>query len=116
MKKFVDVLIPGNFYHIYNRASGTEKIFIEERNYRFFLDLFEARMQEYVDLFCYCLIPNHFHLLVRIKQVNTDKSMEVKYAKKFGNFFAAYAQSYNHLYHRKGNLFYQNFRRKLIHG
>jgi REP element-mobilizing transposase RayT len=114
MKKFVEALIPGNFYHIYNRASGDEKIFMEERNYGFFMNLFEERMLEYVDLFCYCLIPNHFHFLVRIKQAQNGESNDVNYAKKFGNFFAAYAQSFNHLYHRKGNLFSQNFRRKLI--
>jgi hypothetical protein len=61
MKKFVDALVPGNFYHIYNRACGDEKIFVEERNYRFFMDLFEERLMQYVDLFSYCLIPNHFH-------------------------------------------------------
>lgn len=114
MKKYVDALIPGKFYHIYNRASGNEKLFIEQKNYGFFLDLFEERMLEYVDLICYCLIPNHFHFLVRTKQVQNVDSIEVNYAKKFGNFFASYAQSFNHLYHRKGNLFSQNFRRKLI--
>jgi len=114
MKKFVDALIPGNFYHIYNRACGAEKIFVEERNYRFFMDLFEDRLHEYVDLYCYCLIPNHFHFLVRIKPIPHDESCEINYARKFGNFFAAYAQSFNHLYHRRGNLFSQNFRRKLI--
>jgi REP element-mobilizing transposase RayT len=114
MKKFVDALIPGNYYHIYNRACGEEKIFVEEKNYGFFMDLFEERMLEYVDLFCYCLIPNHFHFLVRIKPIQSDESSEVNYARKFGNFFAAYAQSFNNLYNRKGNLFTQNFRRKLI--
>lgn len=114
MKKFVDVLLPGNFYHIYNRACGNEKIFVEDRNYRFFMDLFEDRLLDYVDLFCYCLIPNHFHFLVRIKPNPGNEPSEIDYARKFGNFFAAYAQSFNHLYHRKGNLFSQNFRRKLI--
>lgn len=113
MKKFVDAIIPGNFYHIYNRANGSEKIFVEERNYGFFMDLFEDRMMEYVELYSYCLIPNHFHFLVKIKPADED-SEEINYGRKFGNFFAAYAQSFNRLYNRKGNLFSQNFRRKLI--
>ena len=86
MKKFVDVLLPGHFYHIYNRACGDEKIFVEERNYRFFMDLFEERMFEYVDLICYCLIPNHFHFLVRIKSNQGNDASEINYARKFGNF------------------------------
>ena len=114
MKKFVDPLIPDTFYHIYNRACGFDKIFVEEKNYRYFMDLFEEKMAEYVDLYCYCLIPNHFHLLIKTKALQIGECLKIDYSKKFGNLFAAYAQSFNHYYGRKGNLFSQNFRRKAI--
>ena len=114
MKKFVDPLVPDTFYHIYNRACGFDKIFVEDRNYRFFMDLFEERLLDYVDLYSYCLIPNHFHMLIKIKPARDDDILEINYSKKFGNMFAAYAQSFNHYYNRKGNLFSQNFRRKPI--
>ncbi len=114
MKKFVDQLIPDTFYHVYNRACGFDKIFIEDRNYYFFMDLFEERLSEYVDLYCYCLIPNHFHLLIKTKPIKKGDTRDIKYSKLFGNLFAAYAQSFNHFYHRKGSLFSQNFRRKPI--
>jgi putative transposase len=114
MKKFVDPMVPDTFYHIYNRACGFDKIFVEDKNYYFFLDLFEDRMLEFVDLYCYCLIPNHFHLLVKTKPASKKDVDEINYSKKFGNLFAAYAQSFNHYYHRKGSLFSQNFRRKQI--
>ena len=71
-------------------------------------------MLEYVDLYCYCLIPNHFHFLVKTKPPSQKDVDEIDYSKKFGNLFAAYAQSFNHYYHRKGSLFSQNFRRKQI--
>ena len=114
MKKYVDPMLPDTFYHIYNRASGNEKIFIEDQNYTFFMDLFEDRLLDYVDLYGYCLIPNHFHMLIKTKSAGEGISSEISISKKFGNLFAAYAQSFNHYYHRKGNLFYQNFRRKPI--
>lgn len=114
MKKFVDPLVPDTFYHIYNRACGSEKLFLEPKNYFFFMDLFEERLLDYVDLFCYCLIPNHFHMLIKTKRTTEEDKGEINLSRLFGNMFAAYAQSFNHYYHRKGNLFSQNFRRKII--
>jgi len=114
MKKYVDALVPDTFYHIYNRACGFDKIFLEDKNYHYFMDLFEERMTEFVDLYSYCLVPNHFHMLIRTKQGGNDDNLEINYSKKFGNLFAAYAQSFNHCYYRKGSLFSQNFRRKTI--
>jgi REP element-mobilizing transposase RayT len=114
MKKFVDQLVPDTYYHIYNRACGFDKIFLEDKNYYFFMDLFKERLLGYVDLYCYCLIPNHFHMLIKTKQVLHMASETINYSKIFGNFFAAYAQSFNFYYHRKGSLFSQNFRRKMI--
>ncbi len=114
MKKFVDPMVPDAFYHIYNRACGFEKMFLEDRNYYFFMDLFEERMAEYVDLYSYCLIPNHFHMLIKTKTIEDREEGCINFSKVFGNLFAAYAQSFNHFYNRKGSLFTQNFRRKLI--
>ena len=114
MKKYVDPLVPDTYYHIYNRACGFDKIFLEDKNYYFFLDLFEERLMDYVDLYCYCLIPNHFHMLIKTKDSRVEEDKEINYSRIFGNMFAAYAQSFNHYYKRKGSLFSQNFRRKTI--
>ncbi|MFC2098546.1 transposase, partial [Bacteroidota bacterium] len=75
---------------------------------------FKERMLEYVDLYCYCLIPNHFHMLLKTKGIPNTHNSQLDFSKKFGNLFAAYAQSFNHYYNRKGSLFSQNFRRKQI--
>lgn len=114
MKKYCDIIQPDTYYHIYNRACGFDKLFLEDRNYYYFMDLFKERLTDYVDLYCYCLLPNHFHMLVKTKRQRDGNSEEINYSKKFGNLFAAYTLSFNHYYHRKGNLFSQNFRRKLI--
>ena len=55
------------FYHIYNRANGNELIFLKNENYRFFLQQYKKYILPIADTFCYCLMPNHFHFLVRIK-------------------------------------------------
>ena len=56
----------GHFYHIYNRGAGRQGIFREADNYLFFL----RRLKQYardlnIALLAYCLLPNHYHLLVR---------------------------------------------------
>ena len=60
-------LLYDTYYHIYNRGVNGENIFVEERNYDLFLKLFEKHLSSVTYLFAYCLLRNHFHLLVRIK-------------------------------------------------
>ena len=55
------------YYHIYNRGVNRENIFIEERNYAHFLNLFAKHIEPIADLFAYCMLRNHFHMMVRVK-------------------------------------------------
>ena len=57
----------GQFYHIYNRGINGENLFKEERNYAYFLQQYAKYLEPVVQTFAYCLLPNHFHLLVRVK-------------------------------------------------
>ena len=54
-------------YHIYNRANGAEMLFLSEENYEYFLTKFKAYILPIADVFAYCLMPNHFHFLLRLK-------------------------------------------------
>jgi len=56
----------GEYYHIYNRGNNREDVFFEERNYRHFLSLYAKYILPNADTYAYCLLRNHFHLLVRI--------------------------------------------------
>ena len=58
------------YYHIYNRGTNGENIFIEERNYAHFINLYLKHLETVTDLFAYCMLRNHFHILVRIKSEN----------------------------------------------
>lgn len=57
----------GVYYHIFNRGNNRENLFFEERNYRHFLRLYAKYILPVVDTYAYCLLPNHFHLLIRVK-------------------------------------------------
>jgi REP element-mobilizing transposase RayT len=61
-------LNPSKYYHIYNHANGFENIFNEERNDRFFLEKYQFYISPIADTLAYCLMPNHFHLVIHIRK------------------------------------------------
>ncbi|MCB0410774.1 MAG: transposase, partial [Flavobacteriales bacterium] len=61
------MLTPQKYYHIYNRANGFENLFVNEGNYNFFLEKVKHHLSPILNIYAYCLMPNHFHLLVEIK-------------------------------------------------
>jgi REP element-mobilizing transposase RayT len=68
------------------------------------------------DTFAYCLLRNHFHLLVRIKseeeiQHKLKNSKNFSASLAFSNFFNAYAKGINQAYGRTGSLFQHPFGR-----
>lgn len=60
-------LLYDTYYHIYNRGNNRENIFIQERNYDYFMKLYEKHISPIADTFAYCLLRNHFHVSVRTK-------------------------------------------------
>lgn len=58
-------LLSGQYYHIYNRGNNGENLFREERNYAYFFKLYIHYIYPIADTYAYCLMRNHFHLLVR---------------------------------------------------
>ena len=116
-------LQPEQYYHIYNRGINGQVLFREERNYRYFLRLYVKYIEPIADTFAYCLLPNHFHLLVRIKAAEeqtfevskTSKVSDAKTSKvlipsqQFSNLFNAYTKAINKRYGRVGSLFQGRF-------
>jgi REP element-mobilizing transposase RayT len=119
-------LLYDQYYHIFNRGNNRENIFIEERNYLYFMELYIHHIAPVADTYTYCLLRNHFHLLVRIKsesEIQTSRVIrnEVSGTRKvsspslqFGNFFNAYAKAINQAYARTGSLFQKPFGRILV--
>ena len=65
-RRVIIAWLPGQYYHIYNRGVQRGTIFREPDNYLFVI----ARLKKYAREFClsviaYCLMPNHYHLLIR---------------------------------------------------
>ena len=62
------LLEKGNLYHIYNQGNNQRKIFFKKENYTFFIEKIKIHLLPYVDLLAYCLMPNHFHLMVLVRE------------------------------------------------
>jgi putative transposase len=75
-------LLYDTYYHIYNRGVNGENLFLEERNYDLFLNLYEKHLSLVTDLFAYCLLKNHFHLSLRVKSEDdiTKKTLRVSFS------------------------------------
>ena len=110
----------GNYYHIYNRGINSENIFKENRNHEYFLNLYDKHINPIAETLAWCLLKNHFHLLVRIKTLeeihkNKDEFKKIIPHQSFGNLFNAYTKAINKGYNRHGALFERPFKRKRIH-
>jgi len=106
-------LQPGRFYHIYNR----DNVFIEERNYRYFLDLYARYLHPIAYTYAFCLMRNHFHVLARIKTAEEMlgapdiPAASSTPTRAIAAFFTAYTKAINKAYGRTGRLFQEHFGR-----
>ena len=109
-------LLPGGCYHIFNHANGFENLFRSEGNYHYFLKKYAEHIPAVADTLVYCLMPNHVHLMVRIKPEAAlpGDGSPAYLSHAFGNLFSAYAQAFNKQQGRKGGLFIPNFKRKPV--
>ncbi len=58
----------GYLYHIYNQGNNSQKIFFNHENYLFFIDKIKTYLLPYTDILAWCLMPNHFHLMVLVNE------------------------------------------------
>ena len=55
-----------HLYHIYNRGNNSDKVFYKHENYLYFLEKIKTYILPYTDILAWCLMPNHFHLMLRV--------------------------------------------------
>lgn len=88
----------GHYYHLYNRGNNHQRIFFERENYLYFLRQLRKHLtSDSLDVIAYCLMPNHYHLLVYLKTENLPSLMQP--------FMLAYTKAINQRYGRTGSLF-----------
>ena len=94
-----------NYYHIYNRGNNGQDIFIEDINFNYFLELIKKYLLPISKIYSYCLLQNHFHILLKIDKECKNPS------RSFSNLFNAYTKAINKKYGRTGSLLEKPFKR-----
>lgn len=95
---------------MYNRGNNKEKIFFLRDNYIFFLKKIKFYVSSVCDILCYCLMPNHFHFLIRIPEKFDEEILS-------GNLktcLSSYAKAINVQEKRSGSLFQQHTKFKCL--
>jgi putative transposase len=124
----------GSIYHVFNRTNNKELLFITDENRHYFLRKYRQYLSPFVETFSWCLLPNHFHLLLRVKPaevittylkrkdpnectlterqfLNEKAGVGELIERAFKNMFQSYSLAFNKQHARKGNLFCKPFRR-----
>ncbi len=109
-------LQPSEIYHICSRGNNREDIFITSHDRDRFLELYEVHVTPGADTFAYCLLPNHFHILLRFSEIEHWPSSDpgLSPSRRISNLLNAYARTFNSDRGRVGALFQRPFRRVLV--
>lgn len=107
-----------NYYHIYNRGNNRENIFYQPQNYTYFLNNWKKYLVDFLDVYSFCLLPNHFHFLTKVKSeklimLQEENSFDINLLReeKFRRLFITYSQAINKAQGRTGSLFQKRFKR-----
>ena len=101
-------LIANHYYHIYNRGVNHQAIFLDQSSWILFLNLLRNYFtRDLVDILAYCLMPNHYHLLVYLKSDSFSKAVMQPFA-------LAFVKTINNQHGRVGPLFQGPFKNQLV--
>ena len=114
-------------YHVCNQGNNRQIIFREPDNYRYFQQKIQRYISPYADILCYCLMPNHFHLLLQPNATAALPSKAVKPCRQSSDvlktsddlsdhyqenlshaiaiLLSSYTKAFNRRYNRSGSLF-----------
>lgn len=131
LSRYIAPLLPNKIYHLFNHAVGGDNLFRERDNYRYFLSRYAHYIYPVCETFAYCLMPNHFHFLIRVRSVAAlqVRAQELGNAsidtealengafvmQQFKNCFSGYTKAINKRFDRKGALFLDYVRRTEVH-
>ena len=107
----------GHIYHIYNQGNNRQKIFFNRENYFFFLGKMKEYILPYADIMAWCLMPNHFHWMVYVRETDIFRSRgatqsrtptisdNISFNKSIGILLASYTRAINNQENITGSLF-----------
>lgn len=107
MARPLRVEYPGAFYHVINRGNAGENLFKGIRDREKFLEYLETAIERFsLKIYTYCLMTNHFHVLLETRLPNLSQAIQ------WVN--VSYAGYFNRKYQRNGHLFQGRFKSILV--
>jgi putative transposase len=104
--------LPDVYYHFYNRGNNRQAVFFEAANYLYFLRGIKKYVLPVAEVIAYCLMPTHYHILVRVLAQTSEVSMQVSRAMQ--KFLISYTKAINKRFERVGALFQGQFQAKPV--
>jgi len=109
MARHVRIRVLGGWYHVFSRGHNRERIFTGQGDYVHFLELMDAMRERFsVRVYAYCLMPNHYHLLISTPEGNVSRAVQW--------LNGSYGIWYNRRHDRTGHLFGERFKAVLVEG
>ena len=107
MSRPLRIAYPDAWYHVMNRGRRAEDIFADAQDYAIFTELLKETSEMWkIRIAAYCLMPNHYHILVQTPEANISRSMR--------HVNGVYTQRYNRRHHCDGQLFRGRYKSILI--
>jgi len=89
-------------YHIYNQANGNLKLFKDNHDYQMFLEKLRKWVYPSCDILAYCLMPNHFHILVHAnEQSGKPRKLGSLTSNELSNGVRLLQSQYSHYFNKK---------------
>lgn len=113
----------GNIYHIYNQGNNGQNIFFDRDNYLYFLKKIKKHILPFADIIAWCLMPNHFHLMVLINNEELHLSGSATLSRapttqtlnhSIGVMLASYTRAINKHQNKSGSLFRQKTKAECV--
>ena len=99
--------VAGAVYHVIARGVDRRRIFVDDEDYATYTRLLATvTLRQGWHLLCYCLMPNHVHLMVETPETNLGNGMQWLHS--------LYALAFNERHHRDGHLFETRFKSPLV--
>jgi putative transposase len=102
--------VPETFYHVYNRGNNKQMVFLRKRHYLLFLKKIKKHIAPHCEILAYCIMPNHFHLLISTK----DSESISKLSNGIKVTLSSFARARNNELKHTGSVFQQNTKKKKI--
>ena len=95
------------FYHAMNRGASRREIFLVGDDYKIFLETLKETSKIFgIRIISYCLMPNHYHLLIQTPNANLSRAMR--------HLNGVYTQRFNRIHKKDGALFRGRYKAILI--